>query len=216
MLENPAVPNCILTVLQHNNVTCKRWELTGGSQDASHDLLEEHVHIVWYCLLQVFSLMAITATHDWLLNEDTSLCWWWSPIGTKEKVRGHCRLLLLPSSSSSSSYSYPYSSLLLKSLVFISPSLCLFQSSFWHPPLPLFIPSFPSLHPPFPPPHSSVFQLPTDRIVALVLRWADSLSVLAVGFKHTKSTSERKRYFVVEISPFPGEYSLKWYNNWHG
>lgn len=57
--------------------------------------------------------------------------------------------------------------------------------------------------------HSSVFQLPTDSIVALLLRRADSLSVLAVGFKHTKSTAERNRYFAVAISPFPGEYSLK-------
>lgn len=64
--------------------------------------------------------------------------------------------------------------------------------------------------------HSSVFQLLADSIIALLLRWADSLSVLTMGFKHTKSTPERNRYFATAISPFPGEYSLKWYNNWHG
>lgn len=112
---------------------------------------------------------------------------------------------------------FPFS-LLLKLLVLIcSPSTHILFSIHPHALpflslLPPFLPPPPhpvSLRPPLPSLHSSVLQLLTDSIVALLLRGADSLSVLAVGFKHTKSTPERNRYFATEISPFPGEYSLK-------
>lgn len=89
----------------------------------------------------------------------------------------------------------------------------LIHSFFFSPPSSrfplLFTPSPLSLHPPLLPLHSSVLRLTADSIIALLLRSADSLSVLTVGFKHTKSMPERNRYFATEISPFPGEYSLK-------
>lgn len=116
---------------------------------------------------------------------------------------------------------HPFSPL-LKLLVFISPPS--FPHSFFFvcvsSPTPVFFFPLFSFHPSLPlssvssscPPRLSIhqyFSSGSDSIVALLLRRADSLSVLAVGFKHTKSTPERNRYFATEISPFPGEYSLK-------
>lgn len=216
------------TLLPAGHVLCttanpyKYWRNTCKLEpERSHVLSEEDMVHICPALLSLSLVSRRTWRQWWRKGQRCKWMWRWLLTPS---------LLLLTSSFLLPSHNsiHPPFSPPLKSLVFIScPStLILFLSSFHPHPLPSLSPVASSFQLPHPPPlslhpslpslHSSVFQLPADSIVALLLRRADSLSVLAVGFKHTKSTPERNRYFATEISPFPGEYSLKWYNNWHG